>query len=119
MLLWHSAQRVVSPLANCLPWMSWWQSSQWVGAVLKSTFTSLVSRLGGLWQSMQAVARCAPSSANFVLEWSKLDSSFPDFVLWQGSHPATAPSVLVCCIRSLNCPLCGSLWQLLQLKFFQ
>ena len=38
---------------------------------------------------MQAVARCAPSSANFVFEWSKPDSSFHDFVVWHASHPAS------------------------------
>src|ERR1700756_591990 len=99
--------------------MSSWQSSHWVGATLKSTFISLVSRFGGLWQSMQAVARWAPSNGNLVLEWSKPDSSFHDFVVWQASHPATEPSARVCCIRSLNCPLWGSLWQLVQLRFFQ
>src|SRR5271169_5084615 len=109
----------MSPLANCLPWMFWWQSSHWLGAALKSTFSNLVSRLGGLWQSMQAVAPCAPSKANFVFEWSKPESSFHDFVVWHASHPAGEPSARACCMRALNWPWCGSLWQLVQLRVFQ
>src|SRR5579864_2262680 len=92
--------------------MSWWQPSHLVGAAPKFTFVSFMSRFGGLWQSMQAVARWAPWRGNEVEEWSNRDNSFQALVEWQASQPAAVPSAFFCCMRSLNCPRCGSTWQL-------
>ena len=43
---------------------------------------------------MQATARCAPTNANNVCEWSKRDSSFQDFVEWHASQPRAFPLIL-------------------------
>ena len=90
-----------------------------VGAALKSTLINLVSRFGGLWQSMQAVARCAPSSGKFRLRVIEARDFLPRFGGVAGLASGRDPSARTCSIRSLNWPLCGSAWQLVQFRFCQ
>src|SRR4029077_17619006 len=103
--LWQSAHCVTlfaNSLVNWPPWTSSWHSSHFSGAFLKSTFMSLVSMFGGLWQSMQATARCAPARGNDVVLWSNPSSSFQDFVEWQDSQPIGFPFLPILAMRSWN-----------------
>ena len=84
MLLWHSAQRVISALANCFPWMSSWQSSHWVGAALKSTFDQLGFKVGRL-VAIDASRRAVRPEQWQTSSWNGRIRRVPSTTSWCGT----------------------------------
>src|SRR6266853_4129508 len=88
--------------------MSSWQSLHRVAVILKSV--SLPLRPLGSWHFSHSTFACKSTRGYFDFVWSftLYVEGFQLSTTWHGAHsPLSA--------RAVNCPLCASLWQSMQL----